>query len=173
MTGADNQQERLSVEAIPVSLGSFLAGFALGEASFMVVCRRRDDHRRSWKVSAAFNVSQQDRAPLDLFRETLGCGSMRIAGNGGWYWEVNRLSDLRGRVAPFFRRFPLIGAKAHDFELWSCAGELLSAPTLGDPAYAQVLALRERMNRGGKRKYSAERILRDYTPSPDAERRRG
>ena len=65
MSGADNQQERLSVETISVSLGSFLAGFALGEASFMVICRRRDDYARKWKVSAAFNVSQKDRAPLD------------------------------------------------------------------------------------------------------------
>ncbi len=98
---------------------------------------------------------------------------MRIAGNGGWYWEVNRLDDLRYRIAPFFRRFPLLGAKARDFELWSDALELLAARPMGDSAYAQVLALRERMNRGGKRKYSAERILRDYTPSPAGEHRQG
>ena len=87
MTGADNQQERLSVASIPSSLGSFLAGFALGEASFMVVCRPRGDYARRWKLSAAFNVSQHDRAPLDLFCETLACGSMRKAGNAGWYWR--------------------------------------------------------------------------------------
>jgi hypothetical protein len=86
--GADNQQERPAIEAIPASLGSFLSGFALGEGSFMIVCRRRDDYRRSFKLSAAFNVSQQDRVPLDLFRQTLGCGTLRKAGNGGWYWEV-------------------------------------------------------------------------------------
>ena len=117
MTGADNQQERLSVASIPSSLGNFLAGFALGEASFMIVCRPRDDYTRRWKLSAAFNVSQMDRAPLELFRDTLACGSMRKAGNGGWYWEVNRLSDIRSRIVPFFRRFPLVGLEAHDFEL--------------------------------------------------------
>ena len=169
MSGADNQQERLSVETISVSLGSFLAGFALGEASFMVICRRRDDYARKWKVSAAFNVSQKDRAPLELFRDTLGCGTFRRAGNGGWYWEVNRLSDLRGTVVPFFRRFPLVGDKARDFELFSRAVTLLSGGPLDDSAYTKVLALREGMNRGGKRKYSAERILRDYTPSSAAE----
>ena len=100
MTGADNQQERLSVEAIPVSLGSFLAGFALGEGSFMVVCRRRDDYARKWKLSAAFNVSQKDVAPLELFRDALGCGTIRRAGNGGWYWEVNRLTDIPATCDP-------------------------------------------------------------------------
>src|SRR5438270_8212982 len=101
-SGADNQQERLSVEAIPISLGAFLSGFALGESSFMLVCRPRGDYGRRWKISAAFNVSQKDRVPLDLFCDTLGCGKLRRAGNGGWYWEVNHLDDLAGRVVPFF-----------------------------------------------------------------------
>jgi hypothetical protein len=164
VSGADNQQERLSVASIPSSLGNFLAGFALGEASFMVVCRPRGDYARRWKLSAAFNVSQTDRAPLDLFRETLACGTMRKAGNGGWYWEVNRLPDIRSRVVPFFRRFPLVGMKAHDFDLFAEAVELLANEAMPDADYKRVLLLREQMNRGGKRRYTMERILRDYTP---------
>jgi LAGLIDADG endonuclease len=165
VTGADNQQERLSVALVPEALGNFLAGFALGEGSFMIVCRHRGDYVRSWKLSAAFNVSQTDRAPLDLFMRALACGSMRKAGNGGWYWEVNRLSDIRLTIVPFFRRFPLVGQKAHDFECFAQAAELLSHKPLSDPDYIQVLLLREQMNRGGKRHYTTERILRDYTPS--------
>jgi LAGLIDADG DNA endonuclease family protein len=169
VSGAGNQQERLSIEAIPVSLGSFLSGFALGEASFMLVCRPRGDYSRRWKISAAFNVSQIDRAPLDLFRETLGCGTMRRAGNGGWYWEVNRLPDIQAIICPFFERFPLVGTKARDFELFRDAVRLLAQPVMPDADYHQVLALREGMNRGGKRRYTMERILRDYTPSSAGE----
>jgi hypothetical protein len=166
VTGADNQQERPSIETISASLGSFLSGFALGEGSFMIVCRRRGDYRRSFKLSAAFNVSQHDRVPLDLFRETLGCGTLRRAGNGGWYWEVNGLPDLADCIVPFFDRFPIVGQKAEDYRLWRCAVALLSAGGLSDQDYHQVLALRERMNRGGKRRYRMDGILRDYTPSP-------
>jgi hypothetical protein len=165
VSGADNQQERPFIEAIPVSLGSFLSGFALGEGSFMLVCRRRGDYARSFKISAAFNVSQHDREPLDLFRETLACGSMRRAGNGGWYWEVNRLPDLSSRIVPFFDRFPIVGQKAQDYRLWREATLLLAAGPLSDQGYHTVLALRERMNRGGKRRYRMDGILRDYTPS--------
>jgi hypothetical protein len=164
--GADNQQERPSIETIPVSLGSFLSGFALGEGSFMIVCRKRGDYRRSFKLSAAFNVSQHDRVPLDLFRETVGCGGLRKAGNAGWYWEVNRLSDLVDRVVPFFDRFPIVGEKAETYRLWKRAVALLAAGDLSGQDYHQVLALRERMNRGGKRRYRMDGILRDYTPSP-------
>jgi LAGLIDADG endonuclease len=165
VTGAGNQQERTFIEAIPIDVGSFLSGFALGEASFMVVVRRRADYGRKWKISAAINVSQGDRAPLDLFMETLGCGSMRKAGNGGWYWEVNDLTDIRSRIVPFFRRFPLVGRKQEDFERFAAAAELLAKSPLTDSDYANILALREGMNNGGKRRYSMEVILRDYTPS--------
>ena len=138
----------------------------------MVVCRKRGDYGRKWKVSAAFNVSQRDRAPLELFREVLDCGTIRKAGNDGWYFEVNKLSDLGGRVVPFFDRFPLVGRKAYDYELFRSAVELLSRDVVSDDDYAAVLALRERMNGGGKRRYSTARILRDYTPTSPVSRER-
>jgi hypothetical protein len=171
VSGAGNQQERLFIEAIPAELGSFLAGFALGEGSFMLVCRRRGDYGRRWKISAAFNVSQHDRAPLELFRETLACGTFRRAGNAGWYWEVNRLLDIQARIVPFFERFPLVGRKAEDLRRWRDAVAILARGSLSDSDYTRVLALREGMNNGGKRRYSMERILRDYTPSSSAEQR--
>ena len=164
--GAGNQQERLFIGEIRSELGSFLAGFALGDASFMVVCRPRGDYGRRWKLSAAFNVSQKDRTPLELFQRTLECGSMRKAGNGGWYWEVNDLRDISERIVPFFERFPLVGSKARDFARFRNVVAILSRGDLTDDEYIAVLKLREQMNGGGKRRYSMERILRDHTPSP-------
>jgi len=131
----------------------------------MLVCRKRGSAGRGFRISAAFNVSQRDRAPLDLFRDALRVGSMRRAGNGGWYWEVNRLSDLAGTIVPFFERFPLVGEKATDFRRWRAAVAVLRQGGLSDADYVKVLALRERMNRGGKRQHRMHGILRDYTPS--------
>ena len=132
----------------------------------MIVCRKRADYRRSYKLSAAFNVSQHDRVPLELFLQTVGCGTLRRAGNAGWYWEVNSLPDLVQRIVPFFDRFPIVGQKANDYRLWRSAVVLLAGGQLSEHDYATVLALRERMNRGGKRRYRMDGILRDYTPSP-------
>ena len=131
----------------------------------MLVCRRRGDYRRSWKISAAFNVSQKDVTPLELFRETLRCGTIRRAGNGGWYWEVNRLSDIQQRVIPFFDRFPLLGTKARDYSAFRHAVVILARGLQSESDYAAVLELREQMNGGGKRRHSAAGILRDYTPT--------
>jgi len=164
-SGAGNQQERLSIESISIPIGNFLSGFAMGEGSFMVVCRRRDDYKRHWKLSAAFNVSQQDDEPLYLFQQTLKCGSLRKAGNNGWYYEVNNIIDLSTKVIPFFDRFPLVGTKHQEFIRFKEVVNLLSQSVINDTDYLNVLSLREQMNRGGKRKYSKERILRDYTPN--------
>ncbi len=93
---------------------------------------------------------------------------MRKAGNGGWYWEVNDLTDIQTRVVPFFERFPLVGTKAKDFDRFKRAVEILARDGLTDSDYVDVLLLREGMNGGGKRRYTMERILRDYTPSSPA-----
>jgi hypothetical protein len=130
----------------------------------MLVCRPRADHRRGWRISAAFNASQTDVTPLELFQRTLGCGTIRKAGNGGWYYEVNRLRDIQSIVVPFFTRFPLVGQKAVDFGLFASAVELMSSG-LNDETFIEVLGIRDRLNNGGKRRHTIEKILRDYTPN--------
>ena len=171
-SGADNQQERFSIDAVSPDIGHFLAGFALGEGSFMLVCRPRSDHRRGWRVSAAFNVSQADVTPLELFQRTLRCGTIRKAGNDGWYYEVNRLRDIQTAVIPFFRRFFLVGQKALEFAMFERAVELISAG-LNDEKFVAVLQIRERMNGGGKRRHTMEKILRDYTPNSEPSKAQG
>jgi hypothetical protein len=59
----------------------------------------------------------------------------------------------------------LFGTKAEDFKRFRAAARILEKTTLTYQDYAKVLALREGMNGGGKRRYSMQRILRDYTPS--------
>jgi hypothetical protein len=70
----------------------------------------------------------------------------------------------RGAERLCLRQFSVIGVKADDYRLWRSAVLLLSAGRLSDQDYRQVLALRERMNRGGKRTHRMDGILRDYTP---------
>jgi hypothetical protein len=110
------------------------------------------------------NASQTDVTPLELFQRTLGCGTIRKAGNGGWYYEVNRLRDIQSVVVPFFTRFPLAGQKAVDLGLFASAVELMSSG-LNDETFIEVLGIRDRLNNGGKRRHTMEKILRDYTPN--------
>src|SRR3970040_134317 len=77
--GADDQQGRLE---------SYLSGFADGEGSFSVGVTRRLDLVNGYQHVPEFRVSQNgERATvLSLYREVLGCGSIRQN-------DRNRLSD--------------------------------------------------------------------------------
>ena len=77
--GADDQQGRLE---------SYLSGFADGEGSFSVGVTRRLDLVNGYQLVPEFRVSQNgERATvLSLYREVLGCGSIRQN-------DRNRLSD--------------------------------------------------------------------------------
>ena len=104
--------------------------------------------------------------PLQLFQRELGCGTIRKAGNDGWYLEVNSLRDIERAVVPFFHRFPMVGQKARDFELFARAVAILGDRPLTTDKCREVLSIREAMNCGGKRRYTMERILRGHTPNP-------
>ena len=115
-------------------------------------------------LSGVQRVSEGSGATRSLSRDA-GLRDHAKGRQRGWYWEVNDLTDIQTRVVPFFERFPLVGTKAKDFDRFKCAVELLAREVLTDSDYVDVLALREEMNGGGKRRYTMERILRDYTPS--------
>ena len=68
-------------------------------------------------------------------------------------------------IVPFFRRFTLVGTKAQDFDRFARVCSILASGKPSYPDLLAVLAFREEMNGDGKRRYSTERILRDYTPS--------
>lgn len=86
------------IKKVPPNIGYYLAGFADGEGSFMVVIRPRKDYRIPWKVSLCFNVSQRERAILALFKRHLGCGTLRERDDGVYYYEVNNLNAVMQNV---------------------------------------------------------------------------
>ena len=103
-----------AIEAIPASLGSFLSGFALGEGSFMVVCRIRGGHSRKLRDSRRPSTSRSMTAFRSrLFRETLGLrNAAKAPATAAGTGRSIDFSDIRSRIVPFFERFPLVGRKA-------------------------------------------------------------
>ena len=103
-TGADNQQERPGssdwLDAIPLDVGHYVAGFVDGEGSFNVPIRRERDRGQPWRVSLSFNVSQVGPEAPAFLRSVFGAGTTRGRGDGVWYFEVTRPTELEARVFP-------------------------------------------------------------------------
>jgi hypothetical protein len=117
-----------------------------------------------WKVSLCFNISQRERTVLDVFQQTLGCGTMRQRFDGVWYFEVNDLRDICTCVIPFFERFGFLSAKKQrDFAKFKQLAVLLtSGRHLSRDGVVEVLAIRRDMNDGGKRRYVDDEILKRF-----------
>ena len=163
-SGADNQQERLSsshwLEAIPLDLGHYVAGFVEGEGSFNVPIIREHDRLLPWRVTLSFNVSQRGPEMAMLLMDTFGVGRMRGRGDGVFYFEVTKPDHLEERVFPFFDRFRLRGPKANDLEIFKQITKLVRSDRhrCAD-GIEEILVLRSPMNRGGKRRRTDEEII--------------
>jgi hypothetical protein len=163
-SGADNQQERPSspawLDAIPPDLGHYVAGFVDGEGSFNVPIRRERDRGLPFRVSLSFNVSQVGPEAPELLRSIFGVGTVRGRGDGVFYFEVTKPTDLEERVFPFFERFPIRGPKAKDLAVFRRITTLVqSGRHLTPRGIGEVLALRGPMNRGGKRRRTDDEII--------------
>ena len=145
---------------IPPKIGYYLAGFADGEGSFMVVVRPRKDYKLRWKISLAFNVSNRDKVILALFKRYLQCGTLRQRKDGVWYYEVNNLRAIRENVVPFFERYKFLSSrKKRDFRYFRKALELVDAKEhLTPEGIEKLMRLREKMNNGGKHKHTLNEV---------------
>src|SRR4051812_10743656 len=127
-TGADNQQERPSLE-------QWAVGFVDGEGCFSISVVRNPGCRLGWQVQHEFSVTQalSSRAALDLLVEVFGCGAVIVNQRTDNHREplarfsVKRRSDLVATVIPFFEDHPLRTAKQLDFERFVAVLQLMQA----------------------------------------------
>ncbi len=147
--GADDQQGRLE---------SYLSGFADGEGSFSVGVTRRLDLQNGFQLVPEFRVSQNgERATvLSLYREVLGCGSIRQndrnrLSDRTLVFVVRRRSDLLERVIPFFIRNPLLSEKKFTFDKFATIVTQMEAGThLTRSGFERLVRLAFEMNGDGR-----------------------
>jgi len=113
-----------------------------------------------FRISLSFNVSQVGSGEPELLRSVFGVGTVRGRADGVFYYEVTAVRGLVERVFPFFERFPLRGAKRHDFEVFRRITALIQLGRhLTPDGFEEIVTLRAPMNRGGKRRRSDEELL--------------
>ncbi len=144
----------LKVKQIDKKIGYYLAGFADGEGSFMIVVRKRDDYKANWKISLCFNVSQKESYILSQFKKHLRCGTLRKRLDGVNYFEVNNFNAIWENVIPFFNEFSFLSQnKKYQFSKFKKAAKIIHQKQhLTEDGFKKIISIRNKMNRGGKRK---------------------
>ena len=105
------KNKAIDIKQVPPDKGHYIAGFVDGEGSFYVSARKRNDYRSKWRMTAHFNVSNNDIKILEICRKYLGCGTIRGSRPGFYTLEVENLDTLNNFIIPFFRRFVFLSNK--------------------------------------------------------------
>ena len=139
---------------IDLRTGNYLSGFADGEGSFMIVVRKRDDYKHNWKISLCFNVSQKEAYILSQFKKHLKCGTLRKRPDGVCYYEVNNFNSIWENILPFFKKFNFLSQnKKYQFAQFVKAAKMIKENKhLTKEGFDEIISIRRKMNRGGKRK---------------------
>ena len=172
MTGAENQQERLS------GFPDWVVGFVDGEGCFSIGFVRqpsragRSGYVTGFQVSHEFAVTrgEQSLRVLHELRDFFGVGQVIVNRRYDNHREhlhryvVRKRDELLGTVIPFFREHSLRTSKRDNFERFVECVELISAGRhLTVDGLIQIAEITETMNRK-KSRQDLIRILRDYTP---------
>jgi len=162
-------------------LGFFLAGFVEGEGSFNVSLRRKPDYKVKWQAVMSFNVSQKDLTLLEILKEELGCGIIKVRKRDNLYsFDATNPKDIIQKVIPYFQKYPAqSNSKKKNFFIFCQIAKLMEkGEHRNSTGLKLILKLRETINegKGRKRKYgiydvfSKSGILRDYTSTSDVHR---
>lgn len=117
MQKSDNQQER-------PEMAWWICGFVDGEGCFSVSMIRNLTTKLGWQVFPEFVVTQgsKSRSSLEKIKIFFGCGEIYENSRHDNHKEsllkycVRSQRDLREKIIPFFRKYPLQTAKAKDFD---------------------------------------------------------
>lgn len=77
-----------------------------------------------WKIQFAVTNPKENLKLLQSVKERLGCGEVCVS-RGQARFSVQKIDDINDKVIPFFKKNKLLGKKAHDFELWRKASEII------------------------------------------------
>jgi hypothetical protein len=175
--GAANQQERLSTHE---ERCWFLAGLIEGEGSLCVSIKKHAPSRFGFLVDPEFFIYQHKnrRGLLELAKGVFDTG--RIAPKSGnedvLVFSIVSRPLIVARVIPFFERYMAFSCKKRDFQLFREIVDAIGKRKHHDPhELVAIVEMAYQMNMEGKQRKRPigeviERILRDYTPNPRAQR---
>jgi hypothetical protein len=146
-----------------MDFASYVSGFIDGEGCFSVSFNFREKLKTKIEVRPSFSIGQNMRS-LGILKEIekfFGCGSIRFSKSDQCYkYETRNIDDLRGKIIPHFRKFPLMTNKKTDFEIFSKVCERIAQMKhLNSEHLKEIIDLAYEMNGCGKRKYKKAELL--------------
>ena len=141
--------ERPNVELPKTIHPEWLAGFTSAEGSFMIKILQ-SQNRVGYQVILVFVITQhsRDEELLIAIMDYLGCGYIQKKGEA-FDLRVTKISDIEKKIIPHFKKYPIRGVKAQDFQDWVRAAELMKQKKhLTADGIEKIKQIKAGMNRG-------------------------
>jgi len=152
-----------SRKEIHMDINSYVTGLTEGEGCFCVSFNFRSKMNTNIEVRPSFSLSlnQKDLLLLQKIHKVFNCGAIRRSVHDRCYkYEVRNIDDLTKIIIPHFRKTPLIGAKASDFDKFAKVCEMIKANQHRSKKYLPELIEIAYSINNGKRKHNKEELLR-------------
>ena len=158
---ADNQQAAGKVS------NEYLAGFTDGEGCFYVGFSKRLDLPLKWQIITEFHLSQNPggKNVLEEFKNRLGCGYLKrnhakSSKDKTWVLIVKDRRDLKEKLVPFFRKYPLHTSKKNEFGIFIKVLEKIELKEhLMKDGFQEIVNLVFANTRITNKRYSKEELL--------------
>ena len=146
-----------------MDFASYVSGFIDGEGCFSVSFNFREKLKTKIEVRPSFSIGQNMRS-LKILKEIqkfFSCGSIRFCKNDRCYkYETRNIDELRNKIIPHFRKFPLMTSKKVDFEIFSKICEKIAQMKHLNPKNLKcIIEMAYEMNGNGKRKFKKAELL--------------
>ena len=141
--------ERPNVELPKTIHPEWLAGFTSAEGSFMIKILQ-SQNRVGYQVILVFVITQhsRDEELLIAIMDYLGCGYIQKKGEA-FDLRVTKISDIEKKIISHFKKYPIRGVKAQDFQDWVRAAELMKQKKhLTADGIEKIKQIKAGMNRG-------------------------
>lgn len=130
----------------------WVSGFVSGEGNFSIGITKSAESKTGYVVQLRFKLTQhsRDESLLKSFIVYFGCGTYYSYPNKplGDYRCVN-FGYIYNKFLPFFKKYPILGVKALDFNDWCAGAELVNNKAhLTPEGLACLKALKEGMKKG-------------------------
>ena len=129
---------------------NWFTGFVDGEGSFSVETNRVKADG-SFYTTISFSVSQhvRDELLLTQFKNYLGCGRIvkKSKRPDGVIFIVNKFSDIKEKIIPFFNKYCLVGVKSMDYrDFCEIANLIENKSHLTPEGFKKIKSIKSGMN---------------------------
>lgn len=132
----------------------WLAGFIEGEGCFYVGIFKSESIKTGYSLKLRFSVNQhfRDEQLISSFTRIFKCGNIAISKNNSIIeFRVSSLKDIIEKIIPFFKKYPLYGAKRLEYLDFCKVVNMMNSKThLTELGLEEIRKIKSNMNRGRK-----------------------